>query len=77
MATVTVTAPDPGFTGTRAGVPFEDGRGEVDAANASALAYFARHGYAVEARPTPTKKERASAAADKAATSTEGEPSDA
>lgn len=80
MATVIVTAPDPGFTGTRAGVSFEDGRGEVDADNAPAVAYFARHGYAVETRPIPKTKERASAAAEKSAaanTSTEGEPSDA
>lgn len=79
MASVTVTAPDPGFTGIRAGVEFEDGRGEVDADNASALAYFARHGYAVETRSIPAKKERASTPAERAAarTSTEGEPSDA
>jgi hypothetical protein len=79
MATRTIGTPDPGFTGTRAGVAFEDGRGEVDADNVPALAYFGRHGYAVEPRPSPTKKERSSAAADRAtpATSTEGEPSDA
>lgn len=79
MATVTVTAPDPGFTGSRAGVEFDDGRGEVDADNASALAYFARHGYAVETRSIPKTNERASGAAAKSAanTSTEGEPSDA
>ena len=48
MATRTISAPDPGFTGTRAGVVFRDGRGEVDADNAAALAYFARHGYPVD-----------------------------
>ena len=31
MATIAVIAPDPRFTGTRAGVPFQDGRGEVEA----------------------------------------------
>jgi hypothetical protein len=53
----TVTAPAPSFTGTRAGVSFRDGRGEVDADNAAALAYFARHGYSIEPHSIPTKKE--------------------
>ena len=48
MATRTISTPDPGFTGTRAGVVFRDGRGEVEADDASALAYFARHGYPVD-----------------------------
>ena len=83
MATHTIGTPDPGFTGTRAGVVFRDGRGEVDADNAPALAYFARHGYAIDAPSTPTKKEpRARAAAapaddDAAIPTTEGERSDA
>lgn len=78
----TVTAPAPGFTGTRAGVSFRDGRGEVDADNAAALAYFARHGYAIEPQSTSTKKEargRAAIPADEVASTptTEGEPSHA
>lgn len=82
MATVTVAAPDPGFTGTRAGVTFQDGRGEVDADNASALAYFARHGYAVDVAATPSQKEprgraAAQAGSDAAPTTTEGEGSHA
>lgn len=83
MATLAIGTPDPGFSGTRAGVVFRDGRGEVDADNAAALAYFARHGYAVDVPSTPTKKEpRARAAAapvdDTAAIPTiEGEPPDA
>ena len=83
MATVVITAPAQGFTGTRAGVTFRDGRGEVDADNAGALAYFARHGYAIDAGPTPPKKEprarTAAARPDDAAAnpSAEGDPSDA
>ena len=83
MATITIGTPDPGFAGTRAGVVFRDGRGEVDADNAPALAYFARHGYAVGTPSTPTKKElRGRAAAtpadsDAPLTTTQGEPSDA
>lgn len=78
----TVTAPAPGFTGTRAGVSFRDGRGEVDADNAAALAYFARHGYSIEPPPTSPKKETRGRtvvpADDVASTSTtEGELSDA
>ncbi len=56
MATITIGTPDPGFTGTRAGVVFRDGRGEVDADNAPALAYFQRHGYAVDVPGSPAKK---------------------
>lgn len=40
-----VTAPVSGFTGEVAGVHFVDGVGNTD--NSRALAYFARHGYAV------------------------------
>ena len=58
MATRTITSPDPGFSGSRAGVPFRDGRAEVDADDAGALAYFERHGYAVDSPRSPaTKKE--------------------
>ena len=64
MATRTISTPDPGFTGTRAGVVFRDGRGEVEADNASALAYFARHGYAVDTPPPATKKEPRARAAE-------------
>ncbi len=55
MATRTISTPDPGFTGTRAGVVFRDGRGEVEADDASALAYFARHGYPVDT-PAPARR---------------------
>lgn len=58
MATIVINAPDPGFTGTRAGVDFQDGRGEVEADNASALAYFARHGYTLDEPSAPAKKNR-------------------
>jgi hypothetical protein len=83
MATRTISTPDGGFTGTRAGVVFRDGRGEVEADDAPALAYFARHGYALDVPSTPTKKEpRARVAAapaddDAAIPATEGERSDA
>ena len=79
MSRRTVLAPDPGFTGARAGVAFRDGRGEVEPGNGLALAYFARHGYTLDAPATPTKKGRSPAPADKpAATPTsEGEPPDA
>lgn len=80
MATRTISTPDPGFSGTRAGVVFREGRGEVDADDASALAYFARHGYPVDTPPPSTKKEpRGRAAAtpsdsDAATPASEGEP---
>jgi hypothetical protein len=78
----TVTAPLPTFTGTRAGVSFRDGRGEVDPDDAAALAYFARHGYAIDAPSPSTKKEargRAAGSADDVASTptTVGEPSHA
>lgn len=62
MATVTVAAPDSAFAGTRAGVLFEHGRAEVDADDAPALAYFARHGYVVVEAPASAKRGRAKAA---------------
>jgi hypothetical protein len=83
MATHTIGTPDPAFSGVRAGVVFRNGRGDVDADNAPALAYFARHGYAIDAPSTPPKKElRARAAAtpahdDAASPTTEGERPDA
>jgi hypothetical protein len=60
MATRTITTPDPGFSGTRAGVVFRDGQGEVDTDNAPALAYFARHGYPVDT-PSPARRGRSTA----------------
>ncbi len=83
MAAITIGTPDPGFTGTRAGVAFRDGRGEVDPDNAGALAYFARHGYAIDVPSAPTKKAPRARAADAPAgndaalPTTEGERSDA
>ena len=56
MATRTIKSPEPGFSGTRAGVSFRDGRAEVDADDAGALAYFERHGYTVEIPRSPTTK---------------------
>lgn len=60
MATIAVSAPDPGFTGTRASVTFTDGRGEVEVDDASALAYFERHGYALDEPAKPAKRGRGS-----------------
>ena len=82
MASRTISTPDPGFSGTRAGVVFREGRGEVDADDAPALAYFARHGYPVDTPAPPAKKEpRGRAAApsdsDAATPASEGEPPDA
>jgi hypothetical protein len=65
MATRTISTPDPGFSGTRAGVVFVDGRGEVEADDASALAYFARHGYPVDT-PSPARRGKPTAKADEA-----------
>lgn len=56
-----VTAPVADFDGTVAGFKFADGVAEVD--NPNAIAYFKRHGYAVEdikpattdPRPVPKK----------------------
>jgi hypothetical protein len=67
MATRTISTPDAGFSGTRAGVVFRDGRGEVDADNAPALAYFARHGYPVDT-PSPARRGRPTAKAAEAVT---------
>jgi hypothetical protein len=72
MTTRTVTAPDPGFAGARAGVVFREGRGEVDAEDAAALAYFERHGYAVDT-PSPSRRGRPTA---KAAEAEFAEPAD-
>jgi hypothetical protein len=62
MTTRTVTAPDPGFSGARAGVVFRDGVAVVDADNAAALAYFERHGYPVDT-PAPARRGRGKAKA--------------
>ena len=62
MAARTIAAPDPGFSGTRAGVVFRDGVAVVDSGDASALAYFARHGYPVDT-PAPARRGRAKAKA--------------
>ena len=67
MATIAISTPDPGFTGTRAGVAFRDGRGEAEADDASALAYFARHGYVLDEPAAPAKRGRAPARAAEAA----------
>ena len=62
MATRRISTPDEGFSGTRAGVVFRDGQGEVDADDASALAYFARHGYPVDTPArSPSRRGRATA----------------
>jgi hypothetical protein len=73
MATRRISTPDPGFSGTRAGVVFREGRGEVDADDASALAYFARHGYPVD---TPTPSARRGRASAKAAAEQDVAPTD-
>ena len=65
MTTRTVNAPDPGFGGARAGVVFRDGRGDVDTDDAPALAYFERHGYAVDT-PSPSRRGRPTAKASEA-----------
>jgi hypothetical protein len=72
MTTRTINTPDPGFSGTRAGVVFRDGVAVVDADNGPALAYFARHGYPVDT-PSPTRRGRAST---KAAEAGAAEPAD-
>jgi hypothetical protein len=58
--TMRITAPVEGFTGTVANVEFVGGVGETE--NANAVAYFVRHGYAVEggeaAAPKPPAKPR-------------------
>ena len=64
MTKLTITAPDPRFAGARAGVVFRDGRGEVDPDDARALAYFERHGYAVDTVPRATRKELLARAAE-------------
>ena len=46
-ATYRVTAPAEGFSGTVAGVEFVDGAGETS--SPTALSYFRRHGYGIEA----------------------------
>lgn len=60
MATRTITTPDAGFSGTRAGVVFRDGVAVVDADNTAAISYFARHGYPVDT-PAPARQGRGKA----------------
>jgi len=72
MATRTISTPDPNFSGTRAGVIFRDGRGEVEADDASALAYFARHGYPVDTL-APARRGRGKAKAAEAQDEAEAE----
>ena len=47
MTRFVVSSPDPSHSGVVAGVPFLDGRGEVDGSNVAALGYFRRRGYTV------------------------------
>jgi hypothetical protein len=52
MATKQVYAPNSTFSGEVAGVVFKDGVGEADTTkDATALGYFARHGYGIGRRP--------------------------
>jgi hypothetical protein len=63
MATVNVSAPVEGFAGEVAGVTFVDGTAEVDTSQASALAYFRRHGYTVsDGTPKRPRKSKAATA---------------
>lgn len=64
MTRLTIAAPDGSFSGSRAGVVFRDGRGEVDASDTLALAYFARHGYAIDTAPSLTRKDLLARAAE-------------
>jgi hypothetical protein len=63
MASRTIATPEPGFSGTRAGVAFRDGVAVVDSGDTSALAYFARHGYPVDTAPAPARRGRPKAKA--------------
>lgn len=46
MSKVTVTSPNPNYTGVTAGIAFADGKGEFDPDRQHAAArYFDRHGY--------------------------------
>jgi hypothetical protein len=56
---MTVKTPVSGFAGTVAGVTFTKGVGETD--DLVALAYFARHGYVIEAKASAPKKGRPAA----------------
>ena len=44
-----ITTPAPGYNGTILGVLFADGTAEATGLSPTALAYFRRHGYTVEA----------------------------
>ena len=60
-----ITAPVEGFTGTVAGVAFNDGKAQTSDGNA--VAYFQRHGYKVEETAAEIRKqEAAKKAAEKA-----------
>lgn len=53
MSSYTITSPEPGFSGTVAGVAFRNGQATVDSDHAragagAALAYFRRKGYGVD-----------------------------
>lgn len=55
-----VKTPVEGYTGTVAGVAFDDGVGETD--DPRALAYFERHGYTVETAPKRTTRKTSATA---------------
>lgn len=59
-----VKTPVKGFSGTVAGVTFDDGVGETK--DARALAYFERHGYEVDTKADDDAKAKAEAEAEKA-----------
>lgn len=56
----TITAPNPAFVGTVAGVDFVKGKAEAADLTGNVRAFFARHGYEVvkkTARQAPAKKD--------------------
>lgn len=55
MAEYRVTAPDPSFSGTVAGVVFSQGSATVPDDKKAALAYFRRRGYKVESASEPKR----------------------
>lgn len=48
-----VYAPNERFTGSRAGIAFSNGVGELDAKDEKARAFFERHGYGIGEKPAP------------------------
>jgi len=59
MSKVTVSSPNPDYSGVTAGIEFASGKGEFDPSRQHAAArYFDRHGYTYKGAPKPVDDEQ-------------------